>query len=129
MIFGAAIQQSSLANPQPDSAIGTAVDWVSNLLFGPLANAIAVIAIAWIGYAMLSGRVDIRRGLSVLMGCFLLFGARGIAEGLRSVSLSQSIAQNTSVPPPPVYAKPAPAANPANGYDPYAGASVTRLGG
>jgi type IV secretion system protein VirB2 len=120
---------ASLTDPPPVSAIGSATAWISTLIFGPLATALAVIAIAWIGFAMLSGRIDIRRGLSVLLGCFLLFGARGIAEGLRAAAASDSIASNSSVPPPPVYAKPAPATNTANGYDPYAGASVIRPGG
>jgi type IV secretory pathway VirB2 component (pilin) len=122
------IQQISLSDPPVVSAIASATAWVSDLLFGPLATAIAVIAIAGIGLAMLSGRIDIRRGLSVVLGCFLLFGARGIAEGLRSATTSEGIAFDSSVPPPPVYAKPAPAANTANGYDPYAGASVMRPG-
>jgi type IV secretion system protein VirB2 len=122
VITTAFLTQAGLTDPPSVSAIGSATAWISTLIFGPLATALAVIAIAWIGFAMLSGRIDIRRGLSVLLGCFLLFGARGIAEGLRSAS-------NSSVPPPPVYAKPAPAANTANGYDPYAGASVIRPGG
>jgi type IV secretion system protein VirB2 len=127
-MIAAFVQQISLTNPPPVSVIGGAISWVSDLLFGPLATAIAIIAIAWIGFAMLSGRIDIRRGLCVVFGCFLLFGARGIAEGLRSATTSEGIALDSSVPPPPVYAKPAPAANSANGYDPYAGASVMRPG-
>jgi type IV secretion system protein VirB2 len=128
-IIAAIGPQASLTDPPSVSAIGSATGWISNLVFGPLATALAVIAIAWIGFAMLSGRIDIRRGLSVLLGCFLLFGARGIADGLRSAATSESIASDTNVPPPPVYAKPAPSANTANGYDPYAGASVMRPGG
>lgn len=128
MMF-AFLQQANLADPPPVSAIGAATSWVSDLLFGPLATAIAVIAIAGIGLAMLSGRIDIRRGLSVVLGCFLLFGARGIAEGLRSTALSNNVPANTSVPLPPVYAKPAPSAGAPTGYDPYAGAAVMRPGG
>jgi type IV secretion system protein VirB2 len=124
----AAVQQANLLDPPPASAIAAATSWVSDLLFGPLATAIAVIAIAWIGLAMLSGRIDIRRGLCVVFGCFLLFGARGIAEGLRSTDLSDNVPANTNVPLPPVYAKPTPAASAPNGYDPYAGASVMRPG-
>jgi type IV secretion system protein VirB2 len=129
MIATAFVTQASLTDPPPVSAIGSATAWISTLIFGPLATALAVIAIAWIGFAMLSGRIDIRRGFSVLLGCFLLFGARGIAEGLSSAAASDSIATDAGIPPPPVYAKPAPAANAANGYDPYAGASVIRPGG
>lgn len=124
-MIAASIPQASLSDPPPASAITSAASWVSDLLLGPLATVIAVIAIAWIGFAMLSGRVDIRRGLSVVFGCFLLFGAKGIADGLRSASISDAMPATASVPPAPVFAKPPPTTNATNGYDPYAGASVS----
>jgi type IV secretion system protein VirB2 len=124
----ASVRQASLTDPPPASAITSAMSWVSDLLFGPLATAIAVIAIAWIGFAMLSGRIDIRRGLSLVFGCFLLFGARGITDGLRSSAIPDSAATTASAPPPPVYANPPPSSNIPNGYDPYAGAAVRRPG-
>ena len=126
MIIVTLFVQASLADPPPTSAIGSATSWISNLLLGPLATAIAVIAIAWIGLAMLSGRIDIRRGLSVVFGCFLLFGAKGIADGLRSAAGSEVVPATASAPPPPVYAKPPAAMNVPSGYDPYAGAAVMR---
>ncbi len=129
MISTPAIQQASLTDPPPTSAIGSATSWISDLLFGPLATAIAVIAIAWIGLAMLSGRIDIRRGLSALLGCFLLFGAHGVATGLHSAATSQRMPSAASVPPPPLYAQPSPSANTVGSYDPYAGAAVMRPGG
>ena len=124
MIIGATIMQASLTDPPPTSAIGSATSWISDLLFGPLATIIAVIAIAWIGFAMLSGRIDIRRGLSVVLGCFLLFGARGMVEGLRPLAPSEAFV--SSVGPAPSYAISPPSDNNANGYDPYAGAAVMR---
>ena len=75
MMVTATIHLANLTDPPPTSAITSATSWASDLLFGPLATAIAVIAIAWIGFAMLSGRIDLRRGLCVILGCFLLFGA------------------------------------------------------
>jgi type IV secretion system protein VirB2 len=128
-MIAAFIQKTSLTDPPAISAIAAATAWVSDLLFGPLATAIAIIAIAWIGFAMLSGRIDIRRGLAVVFGCFLLFGARGIAEGLRSAAVSENTPTIAAVPPPPVFAKPAPSAGVQSGYDPYAGAAVMRPGG
>lgn len=119
-------QQTSLADTPPTSAFNIASSWISDLLFGPLATTIAVIAVAWIGFAMLSGRVDIRRGISVILGCFLLFGARGIANGLRSAAVVDDITLVAVVPPPPVYTTPAPRPAANNAFDPYAGASVVR---
>jgi type IV secretory pathway VirB2 component (pilin) len=122
----AVIPQGSLSDAPPVSAISTAADWVSNLLFGPLATAIAVIAIASIGIALMSGRVDVRRGLSVLIGCFLLFGARGLADGLRSAVTEREQYTRANAPPSPVFSKPPPSSSNTNAFDPYAGAAVTR---
>jgi type IV secretory pathway VirB2 component (pilin) len=124
MMFAAAIQQASLADPPPASAIGAATGWIGDLLFGPLATSIAIVAIAWIGFAMLSGQIDIRRGLAVVFGCFLLFGAWGIADGLRSSATVQSGSTAAAAPPPPTYLAPPASANNTNAFDPYAGAAV-----
>jgi type IV secretory pathway VirB2 component (pilin) len=128
-MIAAAIPQASLSDVPPVSTISNAVNWISDLLFGPLATAIAVIAIAWIGIAMLSGRIDIRRGLSVIFGCFLLFGARGVADGLTSSEFNENQQSISTVSPPPNFPIPPPtAANNTNAFDPYAGAAVTRTG-
>jgi type IV secretion system protein VirB2 len=97
--MASAIPQASLADAPPVSAISTATNWVSDLLFGPLATAIAVIAIAWMGMAMLSGRIDIRRGLSVIFGCFLLLGAKNIAIELQVSSLTEKQRPTASIEP------------------------------
>lgn len=125
MIFVLALQQASLADPPSSSTIEAAAIWLSGLLFGPLVTMVAVIAVAWLGLAMLWGRIDIRRGLAVVFGCFLLFGARGIADGLRGSATGDAVQQAASVPPPPVFPKPAPARD-GGSYDPYAGAAVLR---
>lgn len=126
MIIAAALRQLSLTDPPPTSAIDAAINWVSGLLFGPLATVIAVIAIASIGFVMLAGRLDIRRGLWVILGCFLLFGARGIAGGLLLGDDGPASPSIASVAPPPVYSAAQPAENSTNAFDPYAGAAVMR---
>lgn len=128
MIVIALFIQPSLADPAPTSAIASATHWVSDLLFGPLATAIAVIAIAFIGFAMLAGRIDLRRGLVVVLGCFLLFGAQGFADSLRYLMAGDEVLPNYSVPSAPTFAKAPPPANTANAFDPYAGASVMPTG-
>lgn len=121
-----AVIQASLTDPGPASAITSATNWVSDLLFGPLATVIAVIAIASIGFAMLTGRIDLRRGLAVVLGCFLLFGARGVADSLRYLTAGDEVLPNYSVPSPPTFTKAPFSANTANAFDPYAGAAVMR---
>lgn len=120
----AVIPQGSLSDAPPVSAIATAANWVSNLLFGPLATAIAIIAIASIGLALMSGRIELRRGLSILIGCFLLFGARGLADGLRSTATDNEKSVVSTAPPPPTFPNPKPSSSNTNAFDPYAGAAV-----
>jgi type IV secretion system protein VirB2 len=127
MSVAISMPQTSLTDAPPASAITAAATWVSDLLLGPLATVIGVVAIAWIGFAMLTGRVNVRRGLSAVLGCFILFGARGIVQGLQLTA--NDSAPTTTAVAPPVYERSVPAQGAPNGYDPYAGASVVRPGG
>lgn len=123
---GVFAQQLSLSDPPQPSVIMAATDWVSATLFGPLATSIAIIAIALLGFAMLGGRIPIRRAAYAIIGCFLLFGAKGIADGLRSATQGQTPPILAAAPPPPAFTPPPPTNSGA--YDPYAGASVLRHG-
>ena len=75
---------------------------------------------------MLSGRIDMRRGVLVLLGCFVLFGAPVIAAGIRSaLSIDDALADaDETYVSSPVTAAPLPLPSPAAPYDPYAGAAV-----
>jgi type IV secretory pathway VirB2 component (pilin) len=115
----------SLADPPQSSVILPAVQWVQGVFLGNIATAIAIVAIASIGFAMLTGRIDVRRSGTIILGCFILFGASTIANGLRGAAQNQDALYSEAAPvPPPVFARPTKtdAANPS--YDPYAGASV-----
>ena len=63
MEFPGATQTSGLA-------LFRAVDWIAGVLTGSLSLAIASIAVAWLGFLMLSGNLEIRRGLQTVFGCF-----------------------------------------------------------
>jgi type IV secretion system protein VirB2 len=76
----------SLADPPPSSVFAAATGWISSTLLGSTATTIAVIAVALVGFMMLTGRFHVRRSLSVLLGCFILFGATAIVSGLREFS-------------------------------------------
>ena len=70
---------TSLADsPAGASSIVTAVVWLQDILLGPVATSIAVLAVAAIDFGMLTGRIDIRHCVTVVMGCFTLFGALSI---------------------------------------------------
>lgn len=120
---------SLLVSPGAPNVFVSSAHWVQMVLLGPLATSIAVIAVASIGLLMLSGRMNVRRGVTVLLGCFILFGAAGLAQGLRSVagSLSRASSIRGSVQPyspiePSLVSAPTDTAS----ADPYAGASIQR---
>lgn len=122
---------TSLSDPPATSVLLAATDWVQGTLLGTLATIIAVIAIAAIGFLMLRGRVDVRRGITVLVGSFILFGAPVIARGLRGlngdVEVEYAVNPRGTSPPPAFPAVPVTPQKPTpNAFDPYAGAAVPR---
>lgn len=72
--------------PAGSSPINGALTWVQDTLLGNLATTAAVIAVAAVGFLMLTGRVEWKRGLIVVIGCFIIFGATAIVAGIRSVA-------------------------------------------
>jgi type IV secretion system protein VirB2 len=74
------------ADPAGSSPLIAALDWVQGTLLGNLATTAAVIAVAAVGFLMLTGRMDWRRGLTVVIGCFIIFGAAAIVAGIRSMA-------------------------------------------
>src|SRR3546814_16239980 len=76
----------SLTDPPGSSVIASGVAWVEGAALGSVATAIAIIAAAAIGLPMLSGRPDLRRGITVIFGCFLLFCATGLADEINGLA-------------------------------------------
>lgn len=81
-----AAAQSVDLDPAGSSPILSAMNWLQGSLMGNVATAAAVIAIGAIGFMMLTGRLDWRRGMIVVLGCFVLFGAAAIVGGIRQVA-------------------------------------------
>lgn len=84
VVAGSAQAQSN--DPAGSSPLIAALDWVQGTLLGNLATSAAVIAVAVVGFLMLTGRMDWRRGLTVVVGCFIIFGAAAIVAGIRSAA-------------------------------------------
>lgn len=88
--LAAAIASPALAQtagePAGASPINAALEWVQGALLGNIATTAAVIAVAAVGFLMLTGRIEWKRGLVVVMGCFIIFGAVAIVAGIRSVA-------------------------------------------
>lgn len=114
-----------LSDSSGESALVAATRWVEAGLLGSLATAVAVIAVASVGIMLLQGRLPARRGLSVVAGAFLVFGAAQIAGGLRSIgsevppSGTQLVREVPSQTPEATQQT----GSPATGFDPYAGAA------
>ena len=83
---GVAWAQDSLADPAGSGVLVSAVRWVEGTLLGTVATVVAVIAVASVGFLMLTGRINWRYGLTVIIGCFVLFGAASIVAGIQSTA-------------------------------------------
>ncbi|WP_298465972.1 TrbC/VirB2 family protein [uncultured Erythrobacter sp.] len=108
------------------TSIASSVDWFVGVVTGPLVTGFLTLAVAFVGFRLLSGRSSIREGAYVVIGGFVLIGSTYVAQSLvdlvpRSappvhVSAEQVRAERelTEPPSPP----PNPRGNP---FDPYAG--------
>lgn len=85
-----AYSDRTLAGFGPDPAgsgvIVQAVGWLQGTLLGSVATVVAVIAIAAVGFMMLTGRLNWRYGATVIVGCFILFGAASIVAGIQATT-------------------------------------------
>lgn len=111
-------------NLSSSSALCSATDWVVALLTGSLALSVATLAIAAIGFLMLSGRAPIGRTGRVIVGCFILFSAPVIGRALAALQHDQEPTESlpgAAVPAAPTYQPTVPRFEQ---KDPYAGAAV-----
>ena len=85
----AALPQTAFAqgaDPQGSGPIVAALGWLQGTLLGNVATAVAVMAVAAVGFMMLTGRLNWRFGATVIIGCFILFGAGAIVTGIQSAA-------------------------------------------
>ena len=73
-------------DPQGSGPIVAALSWLQGTLLGNVATAIAVMAVAAIGFMMLTGRLNWRFGATVIIGVFILFGASTIVAGIQGAA-------------------------------------------
>jgi len=120
------VSDVSLSAPTSTSVLLPAARWVASLLTGSLAAIFATLAVAAIGLSATFGRLDMRRAVTAVIGCFVLFGAAGIARGLLShdAPVEEAI-QPLPLPPKPIAGLPRPEIPPPRD-DPFAGAAVPR---
>ena len=83
---GSAFAQGSFSDPAGSGVIVSAVRWLEGTLLGTIATVVAVMAVACVGLLMLTGRINWRYGATVILGCFILFGAASIVAGIQSTA-------------------------------------------
>ena len=79
-------QGAVAADPAGSGPIVAAMGWLQGTLLGNVATAVAVMAVAAVGFMMLTGRLNWRFGATVIMGVFILFGAASIVAGIQGVA-------------------------------------------
>lgn len=117
--------QQSLFEAGGGAPMAESARWFEGVMLGDIALGLCVIAVAFIGALMLTGRLPVRQGGRVILGCFVLLGAPVIAAGfvdgggsevtyessLQRTDYGSAAPSRTTFPPP--------------SYDPYAAASLT----
>ncbi len=86
MLLLPAAANAQQADPQGSGPIVNALSWLQGTLLGNVATAVAVMAVAAVGFGMLTGRMNWRFGATVIIGVFILFGAASIVAGIQSVA-------------------------------------------
>ncbi|WP_211294963.1 TrbC/VirB2 family protein [Novosphingobium guangzhouense] len=79
--------QAVAADPAGSGPIVAALGWLQGTLLGNVATAVAVMAVAAVGFMMLTGRMNWRFGATVIIGVFILFGAGAIVTGIQSAAV------------------------------------------
>jgi type IV secretory pathway VirB2 component (pilin) len=81
-----AVAHAQGTDPAGSGPIVAALAWLQGTLLGNVATAVAVMAVAAIGFGMLTGRMNWRFGATVIIGVFILFGAASIVAGIQSAT-------------------------------------------
>jgi type IV secretion system protein VirB2 len=86
LLVSPAAALAQAADPQGSGPIVAALGWLQGTLLGTIATTAAVMAVAAIGFMMLTGRMNWRFGASVIIGVFIVFGAGSIVAGIQGVA-------------------------------------------
>lgn len=82
----ASYAQTGYGDPAGSGPVVGALQWLQGTMLGTVATVVAVMAVAAVGFMMLTGRMNWRYGAMVILGCFVLFGAASIVGGIQSAA-------------------------------------------
>lgn len=74
-LLGLPSAASAQSVPQSNDPVTAALTWMQSILLGPIATSLAIMAVAGVGFMMLTGRMNWRYGGTVVIGIFVIFGA------------------------------------------------------
>ena len=86
LAFAVSSSPALAQDPQGSGPIVAALGWLQGTLLGNVATAVAVMAVAAVGFMMLTGRLNWRFGATVIIGVFILFGAASIVAGIQAAA-------------------------------------------
>jgi len=86
LFLSPAVALAQSADPQGSGPVVAALGWLQGTLMGTVATTVAVMAVAAVGFMMLTGRMNWRFGATVIIGVFILFGATSIVAGIQSAA-------------------------------------------
>ena len=86
LLSSSAAHAQQSADPQGSGPVVAALAWLQGTLLGTVATTVAVMAVAAIGFMMLTGRMNWRFGVTVIIGVFILFGATTIVAGIQAAA-------------------------------------------
>ena len=78
--------RQSLFEPTGANTLANSANWIADTLLGSVAVGLCVLAVGFVGAMLLTGRLDWRQGMRVILGCFIIFGAPVIAAGMMGFS-------------------------------------------
>lgn len=73
------------SNVQSNDPITSALVWMQSILLGSIATTLAVMAVAGVGFMMLTGRMNWRYGATVIIGVFIIFGAPRLVATIQGI--------------------------------------------
>lgn len=86
VVLPEAAHAQTYEDPQGSGVIVGALHWIQGTLLGTTATVVAILAVAFVGYMMLTGRMNWRHAAVVIVGCFILFGAASIVAGIQATA-------------------------------------------
>ena len=105
-----------------DDPIEASASWMMALVSGDLAATMCILAVALLGFMLMTGRVALKRAALVTVGCFILLSASAMSSAFMMLasargSSDQAVRSGATAMPPERRLS-------LSDYDPYAGASL-----